>query len=334
MEDALKRLKLFLKTEDDSGIEQLTPDASTREYFRIDWNQGSAIACVYPESFDPKNQSFLDVTALFRKANLPVAEILAVEGELGIIVQEDFGDKILRDVLSQTDIGSSRDELISKAITLIAQIQSATNMAYEVNSVASRLKFDSEKLGWELAFFKTHYFTSLRQRPLSESDSKALDSEFYELSSELENHANVLCHRDFHAANLMVTKDGSLKIIDHQDARIGSTAYDLVSLLLDRVLNAPDQKWLLSKKRFLLDERQKIGLPKIELQSFEHEFDLMTIQRCLKAIGTFANQTANNGKTNYLQFVMPMFQIVLESIDRLERFPMLRSLVHVELQNQ
>jgi aminoglycoside/choline kinase family phosphotransferase len=40
---------------------------------------------------------------------------------------------------------------------------------------------------------------------------------------------------DFHAANLMIDERGDLRIIDHQDASMGSPAYDLVSLLLDRV---------------------------------------------------------------------------------------------------
>ena len=33
----------------------LTPDVSTREYFRIPWRKGAAVVAVYPEPFDPDN---------------------------------------------------------------------------------------------------------------------------------------------------------------------------------------------------------------------------------------------------------------------------------------
>lgn len=333
MTNSVERLNAFLSAKNKSEnikTQQLTPDASTREYFRIPWAKQTAIACVYPESFLPEEQTYLDVTNLFQKADLPVAEIYDFDGESGIIILEDFGDTILRDVLESSNL-ENRQELLNRAISIIARIQSATELAFELNSIASRLKFDEEKLSWELNFFKTHYFESLKKRPLSEEIDNKLTGEFSELSIELEKNAKVLCHRDFHAANLMIDTKNDLKIIDHQDARIGSVAYDLVSLLLDRVLQKPDKDWLNEKISYFLNERKKLGLEKIELTDFNYEFDLMTVQRCLKAIGTFSNQTANCGKTNYVQYINPMFRIVLEAVERLQKFPALRETIKNEL---
>jgi aminoglycoside/choline kinase family phosphotransferase len=335
MTAALEKLETFLKNQNKAEsvkIQHLTPDASTREYFRINWLGENAIACVYPESFLPEEQTYLEITKLFQTAHLPVAEIYDFEAEYGIIVLEDFGDAILRDVLKQSDF-ETKENLINQAITLIAKIQAATPIAFELNSIASRLKFDEEKLCWELNFFKTHYFESLNERKLPKETEENLQKEFSELSITLENRAKILCHRDFHAANVMVDSENQLKIIDHQDARIGSVAYDLVSLLLDRVLETPDKNWLDEKKHFFLDEREKLGLEKINFERFNHEFDVMTVQRCLKAIGTFSNQTANCGKTNYIQFIAPMFRIVLEALERLEKFPVLRETIKKELNN-
>ena len=333
MADAIERLEKFLIKKNKSEvnkIEQLTPDASTREYFRIGWQGTSAIACVYPETFLPEEQTYLDVTKLFQNADLPVADVLDFEGESGIIILEDLGDRILRDVLENSDF-LTRENLLNQAVKLIAKIQSATGKAFELNSIASRLKFDRKKLVWELNFFKTHYFESLKNRKLSENISSLLQSEFFELAIELEKRAKVLCHRDFHAANLMLDNENRLRIIDHQDARIGSAAYDLVSLLLDRVLLLPDENWLNGKISYFLDQRENFGLEKIESADFNLEFSLMTVQRCLKAIGTFSNQTANCGKTNYVQYIQPMFRIVLNSCERLERFPVLQKVIENEL---
>jgi len=326
-ETAVERLQNFLKKNKQSGeFEILTPDASTREYFRINWKNSPAIACVYAEVFLPKEHTYLDVTNLFLACDLPVAEIYAFDSESGIIVQEDFGDKILRDVLLESE-EKEKKRLLNEAIRLIAKIQAATPKAFELSSIASRLKFDEEKLLWELNFFKTHYFESLRKEKLSEPEDKLLNSEFTELARELEKHAKVLCHRDFHAANLMVDHSNKLRIIDHQDARIGSVAYDLVSLLLDRILQPPDNDWLKEKKRFFLAEREGLGLEKIDKTEFDNDFDLMTVQRCLKAIGTFSFQSALRGKTQYVQYIEPMFRAVLQACEKLEKFPHLRKTI-------
>jgi hypothetical protein len=54
----------------------------------------------------------------------------------------------------------------------------------------------------------------------------------------------------------------------------------------------------------------------------------MTIQRGLKATGTFSYQTAVCGRgTFYQDFVEPTLLIVLQAADWLERFPVLRRMI-------
>ncbi|MBA3351042.1 MAG: phosphotransferase [Blastocatellia bacterium] len=332
MSDFLGRLEKFLSKRETGGdVEQLTPDASTREYFRIGWKGGSAIACVYPETFDAAEQNYLDVTRLFSQAGLPVAKVLDFDAELGVIVQEDLGSRILRDVLVDAD-DATCEELVCSAVALIPRIQTATRNAYELDSIASRLRFDTEKLLWELEFFRTHYFTTYKNEPMSAEEDAKLTSEFVGLARELESKARVLCHRDFHAANLMLDQDNRLRIIDHQDARIGSVAYDLVSLLLDRVTVPPAAEWLADKRRFFLSERESLGLEQIDERAFADEFRLQTIQRCLKAIGTFSFQSVNRGKTYFVPFIKPMFQIVLRAVQNLDRYPTIAKVVANEIE--
>lgn len=330
MSDHVKRLKLYLTSRNQPHeFESLTADASTREYFRIGWNGKSAVACLYPDPFDPAKQSYLDVTQLFIAAGLPVADVFDVDGDLGVIVQEDLGDRILRNEM--IDGKRDRDYSVDEAIKLIVRIQAATAKAYEINSVASRLRFDTEKLSWELGYFKTHYFETFLKQPLAQSDDESLTAEFLELSRELETHAAVICHRDFHAANLMVDPQGRLRIIDHQDARIGSVAYDLVSLLLDRVTEPPPDDWLVVKRRIFLRQREEMGIEKIDAAAFDSEFKLQTIQRCLKAAGTFSYQAAERGKTHFIPFIKPMFRISLTAANDLERFPAVRKILEREI---
>lgn len=331
MSDFDKRLRQFLRNNGlMDRIEQLTPDASIREYFRIGWHGRTAIACVYPEPFTAAEQSYLDVTRLFVSNGLPVAEVLAFDEELGVIVQEDLGNVILRGFLETAD-QKSRERLIDRSIDLIVRIQAATPSAFRSGSIAAQLKFDVEKLLWELNFFREHYFETYRKRALTQAENDALDLEFLELCRELETRASVLCHRDFHAANLMLDRNGDLRIIDHQDARIGTASYDLVSLLLDRITEPPDPSWLAGKRRYLIEARVDIGLDRLDEADFTYEFRLQTIQRCLKANGTFSFQSVNRGKTYFVPFIRPMFQIVLRAIDNLGKFPVLHEIVSREL---
>ena len=331
MSDYFDRLQKFLADRQQPlDVESLTADASIREYFRIRWNGRGAIACVYPETFDPANQSYLDVTRLFTAAGLPVAEILDFDGDFGVIVQEDLGNRILREVMIESD-EVPQNRLRDEAISLIARIQSATDKAFEMNSIASRLKFDREKLEWELNFFKTHYFETFLKKPLSSADDERLSAEFGELAAELESFASVLCHRDFHAANLMIDSQDRMRIIDHQDARIGSPAYDLVSLLLDRITYLPSREWLAEKRKYFLDVRQKLGIVRLDEEEFAYEFRLQTIQRCLKAAGTFSFQSANRGKTYFVPFIKPMFGISRRGAESLGRFPAIREILGREL---
>ncbi|MGQ0541309.1 MAG: aminoglycoside phosphotransferase family protein [Blastocatellia bacterium] len=332
MSDLKKRLEEYLTLRvQPASIEELTPDASTREYYRIQWDGGNAVACVYPESFKEADQSYLDVTKLFLSCGLPVAKVLDFDERLGVIIVEDFGSRILREELESAPV-EEREKLIDRAITLIPRIQAATDTAFEIGSIASKLKFDVEKLMWELEFFKTHYFSTFLKKPLEDDLSLALTAEFSDLSRELETRATVLCHRDFHAANLMLDERGELRVIDHQDARLGSPTYDLVSLLLDRVTEPPTPEWLSQKRSFFLDERVKLGLPEIGEEMFADEFRLQTIQRCLKAVGTFSFQSVNRGKTYFVPFINPMFRIVLRAVENLQQFPVLQQVLQKQIE--
>ena len=333
MTDFDNRLNEYLQTRAlPTAVEILTPDASTREYFRITWNNSSAIACVYPEPFVAAEQSYLDATNLFHRNGLPVAEVYDFDEKLGVIVQEDLGNTILRDVLVSSD-PKTREKLLNDSISLIAKIQAATKDAISSNSIAGKLKFDVEKLVWELEFFRTHYFETFKKSPLSSSDVAALDTEFRDLAADLQSRATVLCHRDFHAANLMLDKSGNIRIIDHQDARIGCAAYDLVSLLLDRVNEPPSPEWLAEKQRYFLEERGSLNLPALDETDFAYEFLLQTVQRCLKAVGTFSFQSVNRGKTYFIPFIRPMFAITLRAAQEVDRFPRLRRLIELELES-
>ena len=297
----------------------LTPDASTRVYFRIPWKPGTAIAAVYPEPFDPEVHPYLDVTRLFIECGLPVPEVYEADGAAGVIVQEDLGDEQLFKVF-ETATDEEREELLERSIEIIARIQAATKKAFERNSIASRLAFDEAKLSWELNFFFEHYFGSLRKEDLREAEAAELKVELNDIADELAAVPRVLCHRDYHSRNLMV-HGGGLYVIDFQDARMGPDTYDLASLLRDSYVDVTDRERDALVQYFLT--LKGAG----DTQDFRRRFDLVSLQRNLKALGTFGYQTTTRGNPVYIQYIPRTLNYARMTLEKYPRFARLRELL-------
>jgi aminoglycoside/choline kinase family phosphotransferase len=248
----------------------------------------------------------------------------------GIILQEDLGDtslsKWLCDASDRGDVKGA-EEMMRRAIELIAQIQATTQTACEMNSISSRLAFDEDKLSWELNYFFDHFFGSLGQRQFESEEAEAINLDLQAIAAELAARPRTLTHRDYHGMNLMVDTRGALRIIDHQDARMGPATYDLVPLLVERRLQPVDEAWVEAHRRFFLSAREKLGLPRIEAQELDYEFHLMTVQRQLKALGTFSYQTAVVGRGEfYKKYIEPSVSTVLRAMAKpgMKEYPALR----------
>jgi N-acetylmuramate 1-kinase len=318
---------------EDVRFQALTPDASTRKYYRVFSGSGPGetfIISLYPAPFNAHDNSFVDVSRLFERAGLPAPRIIDVADTDGIILQEDLGDTSLTKWLCDAlDCGDAKgaEAMMRCAIELIARIQATTQIAYEMNSISSRLAFDEDKLSWELNYFFDHFFGSLRQRQFESEEAEAIKLDLQAIASELAARPRSLTHRDYHGMNLMVDASGALRIIDHQDARMGPATYDLVPLLVERRLHPVDEAWVEGQRMFFLSARAKLGLPEIEHEELRYEFHLMTVQRQLKAIGTFSYQTAVVGRGEfYEKYIGPSIATVLRAMAKpgMKEYPALR----------
>jgi aminoglycoside/choline kinase family phosphotransferase len=184
------------------------------------------------------------------------------------------------------------------------------------------VRFDLEKLTWELQFFIKHFLEAYRGASLSEPARAALSTECEAIAEELASEAGVLCHRDYHSRNLML-HGGRLYIIDFQDARMGPDTYDLVSLLRDSYVDFSDQQ-VDALIAFFLVAR---GASSRENDDFRRRFDLMALQRNLKALGTFGFQTTSRGNTVYIQYIPRTLTYVRANLARYGRFGRLRELL-------
>jgi aminoglycoside/choline kinase family phosphotransferase len=143
---------------------------------------------------------------------------------------------------------------------------------------------------------------------------------------ELAAEPRVLCHRDYHSRNLML-HDGSLYIIDFQDARMGPDTYDLVSLLRDSYVDLAAAQVDELVAYFLALRAGPAGVSPDAAAEYRRRFDVMALQRNLKALGTFGYQTVTRGNPVYIQYMPRTLNYVRANLARHLRFGRLHELL-------
>ena len=250
--------------------------------------------------------------------------IIPAEGPSVVLALQDLGDVTL-----QAHLGAASPPqhaaLYRQAVALIDTLQRRGAELQSDQYVPYRIAFDVEKLTWELEFFVKYFVLGYRGVALTDAERAALQEEWAAMVDELASEPRVLCHRDYHSRNLMLS-DESLYIIDFQDARMGPDTYDLASLLRDSYVDIADRE---------LDELVAYFLAlkgRGDADEFRRRFDLMALQRNLKALGTFGYQTMTRRNPVYIQYMPRTLRYARSNLEKYPRFARLRELLasHVD----
>jgi N-acetylmuramate 1-kinase len=218
--------------------------------------------------------------------------------------------------------------LYRQAVSFIEVLQRRGEELASPEYLPYTIAFDVEKLSWELQFFTKHFLEAWRGAIISPAAREALTHEYSAIVEELASERRVLCHRDYHSRNLML-HEGSLYIIDFQDARMGPDTYDLVSLLRDSYVDFTETQ-VEELMAYFLAVRGGLGAPSAgatDHQEFRRRFDVMALQRNLKALGTFGFQTSTRGNPVYIQYIPRTLNYVKANLAKYPRFERLRDLL-------
>ena len=316
----------------DAKVVPLTGDASDRRYFRVLLrNEPSQVLAVHPGPIEFEKLAFVNVARLLSAMPVPVPAILGHSDELGIIALQDLGDVTLQAHLGAAT-PAEHNALYRQAVSLIEAMQRRGAELASPDYVPYGIAFDVEKLTWELQFFLRHFLEGYRGAQITTAQRDALGQEFLAIAEELAAEPRVLCHRDYHSRNLMLSED-ALHIIDFQDARMGPDTYDLVSLLRDSYVDLTEAQieQLIAFFLALRSDGHPGRHPSQEAE-FRRRFDVMAVQRNLKALGTFGFQTIARGNPVYIQYIPRTLNYVRANLERYPRFAELRALLaeHVE----
>jgi N-acetylmuramate 1-kinase len=303
----------------------LTGDASTRQYFRILRPDNPAVVlAVYDTPFVFEELPFVNVCRLFANIPLPVPAIAGHADDLGILILEDLGDVTLQAHLGMTP-AAEHDALYRQAVEFVFRMQRKGAELESPEYISYGIAFDRDKLMWELNFFVKHFLEAYRGVALTSPARVAIEQESLTIADELAGEPRVLCHRDYHSRNLLL-HDRRLYIIDFQDARMGPDTYDLASLLRDSYVDHTE-----ARVDELIRTYLRLGgashATAEAFAEYRRRFDVMAVQRNLKALGTFGHQTTSRNNPVYIQYIPRTLSYVRTTLERYPRFARLRELL-------
>ena len=294
MPERLNLLKQWLEDELDFSDYSLKPassDASFRRYFRVTHDGSSFIVMDAPPEKE-NTRPFVTVARLLLDVGVNVPEILDESPDLGFLLLSDLGNRLYLDALN----GETVERLYGDALGALAAIQACA----PVRGVLP--DYDHALLMREMGLFRDWLVGKHLGITRNEAQSALLEQAFARLAENALAQPQVCVHRDYHSRNLMVTRRNNPGILDFQDAVIGPVTYDLVSLLRDCYIAWPRDRveaWALGYQELALQS----GILREEHEDpvrFLRWFDLMGVQRHLKAAGIFARLNHRDGKPGYL----------------------------------
>jgi aminoglycoside/choline kinase family phosphotransferase len=162
--------------------------------------------------------------------------------------------------------------------------------------------------------FRDWYLQTHLGCTLTPAQLDVLDNTFAFLATQALAQPRVFVHRDYHSRNLMYVQQAGQNpgVLDFQDAVAGPLTYDLVSLLRDCYIAWPRAQVM----EWVAEYHHKLhaaGLFRaVSQEQFIRWFDLMGVQRHLKASGIFARLNHRDGKPGYLNDIPRTLGYILQ----------------------
>ena len=315
-------------------LETLAGGASIRRYHRVTVDGGKLSSVMVMELGDnplkseeaakgaaPAELPFINVQRYLARAGAAVPEVYRYEAERGFVYLEDLGD-----ITFESRVADANDDVRARyyrqAIDQLVALQRFAAANPDPGCVAFSRGFDYDLLKWELDHFR-EYGLEAQGHTLTPSQRDELDETFRHIADELAAEPRGFVHRDYQSRNLMVQDvDGAprLRIIDFQDALLGTRAYDLVGLLRDSYVALSPS---------LLDAlvAHFTGAAEIDAARFQRLFDLQVVQRKLKDAGRFVFIDRVKQNSSFLVHIPNSLDYVARSVARLPELATLREIL-------
>lgn len=262
---------------------------------------------------------FIRVAGYLESMQLNAPRIIEANLDEGFLLLSDLGSKPYLDALLESPEDAER--LYDDAISALLLMQ-RHGRAFQ----ASLPPYGVARLHSELSLFHDWLCGTHLGLSFNDEQEAAWQACCDVLVKNALDQPQVFVHRDYHSRNLMVMPENNPGILDFQDAVEGPLTYDIVSLLKDCYVRWPAEQvrqWALSfygglgqAMRAQVDER-----------TFCRYFELMGVQRHVKAAGIFARLNHRDGKSAYLLDVPRTLAYIVEVGSTYPELEFLRRLV-------
>lgn len=284
-------------------VQALAKDASFRRYFSL--SHDSAWLAVDSPPEHEKNHEFVAVAEAFAKMGIRVPVIRAYDLDQGFLLVENLGRDSYLQIL--TNEPQRADKLYKDAIDKLVDIAGAYDDQH-----LHLLHFDQSFLQAELDHFTEWYLQKYLGCSVSPSEQRMLQSAYDFLIKRAVEQPQVCIHRDYHSRNLIVRETENPGVIDFQDAMLGPLTYDLVSLLRDAYIDWPKEQVEAWAHYFYKAYKARHPAFDRSWPDFLDDFNLMGVQRNLKAIFIFARKWLRDEDAGYLNDIPRTMNYVLD----------------------
>ena len=304
MIDAISELYKDWKGTGHKQLDVLPQSGSERRYFRLHDTDDSVIG-TYGANIK-ENETFIYFSNHFRKKDLPVANILAVNDTITAYLQEDFGNRSLLNILEEKKFTGEVYFLFKKSLEALAELHVRGDEGLNYNLCLTNAEFGKQAIMADLLYFKYYFLDALR-RPY---DKQKLIDDFEALSNYLTHtEYKYFMFRDFQSRNILVKEasppqaegleGASIHFIDYQGGMKGAPQYDVASMLWQARANLPDE-W---KENLLVDYMNAfenlIGSP-LERNIFRSQYNGYVLIRLLQVLGAYGFRGLFERKAQFL----------------------------------
>lgn len=270
-------------------LQPMLGDASFRRYFRIRCTTGSYVVM---DAFLERKSClpYVAIANALRAMGLCTPEIIASDMQNGFLLLTDFGEQLFLTELNKQNV----EKLYSNALAALAILRNCREVAgWKVPF------FTADFMRQELQLFQEWFLQKHLRLTLSTTTKKMLATCFDFLADCAMRQPQVFMHRDYHSANLLVLPQHQVGILDFQDAFLGPLTYDLVSLLRDCYIAWPEDLVI----KLVLHYRERLTDLNVSSEEFLYWFDVMGMQRHMKALMTFSRKYHRDNNPHYLQHI-------------------------------
>lgn len=291
MVSRINQINNFLKNNqiETKNLIPIKNDASFRKYFRVD----KKILMDADPNLGEDVGSFININHVLREFKLNVPEIFTIDKENGFLLLEDLGENIFSQILNS----ENEEQLYKQAIDVLVEIYKKDLNKF--SNFTFLEKYSVEKLQDESQLFIEWYLKKYLKINITDTDIKDFKDIINKIFNNLDTKFEKLVLRDYHVDNLILQKSKlglkQVGILDFQDAVLGSSSYDLISIIED--VRRPISKDL---KNILI--KYFIDLTGYDSNQLEKELAFYSVQRNLKILGIFSRLNLRDNKSKYMQY--------------------------------